>query len=285
MISLIYENNRGDKINLTQFPYWVNVEPIFDYEWDYTTRARRRAQIIAGFTKTVSTMNLVLHIFGHSKDVRDNAIDQFNSVIEADIYDGKAGKIWCGDWYTYGYIISAKNQKWQYDVPVVKKTITFAREQDSWFRTIVRRSYDADKYEPQVESWTKNYEEAYDYKYDFMADFESSVRLNNPDSLPSNFIVEIQGYAQQPEIDIGDNVIEFNMEVPEGAVLEVNSVTKKATMHMPDTTDMNVFGARNPDYYLFERIPTGSSAVTINGAFTWAITLIEERSEPRWRTV
>lgn len=285
MIELIYENNRGQKVNLTQLPYWVNVEPIFDYEWDYTKREKRRSTIVAGFTKNISSRSLVLHIMAHSKAARDIAIDEFNSIIESDIYDGKAGKIWCGEWYTYGYIVASDNTKWQYDVPVIKKTITLVREQDSWFRQIVKKSYESDAYTPTPESWTKNYEPNYDYQYDYMTDFDTSVQLNNPDSLPSNFILSIQGYANQPEIHIGDNVIQFNVEVPEGAVLEVNAITKKTTMHMPDGIDMNVFGARNADYYIFERIPSGKSAVTWNGAFTWEITLIEERSEPRWRTV
>ena len=285
MIELIYENNRGQRINLTQLPYWVNVEPIFDYEWDYTKREKRRSTIVAGFTKNISSRSLILHIMSHSKTVRDTAIDEFNSVIESDIYDGKAGKIWCGDWYTYGYIVASDNKKWQYDAPVIEKTITLVREQDSWFRQIVKKSYEGDAYTPTPESWTKNYEPSYDYSYDYMTDFDTSVQLNNPDSLPSNFILLIQGYANQPEIHIGDNVIQFNVEIPEGAVLEVNAITKKTIMHMPDGTDMNVFGARNADYYIFDRIPSGKSVVTWNGAFTWEITLIEERSEPRWRTV
>ena len=284
-MEFFYENNRGEKINLSQFPYWLNVEPMFNYEWEYTKRAHRRGQIIAGFTKTVTSVDLVLHIIGRTKSIRDNAIDNFNSIIEADIFDGKAGKITCGNWYTYGYIVASKNSKWQYNAPVIKKTITLVKEQDSWYRTIVKKSYEADKYEPQVESWCKNFEPNYDYQYDFMTDFESSVRLNNPDSLPSNFIIYIQGYANRPAVNIGDYTYRINVEVGDGAVLEINSVTKKAIVHQPDGTDMNVFGARDPDFYLFERIPTGDNAVTTNGSFTWEITLIEERSEPRWRTV
>ena len=285
MIELVYENNRGQKINLTQLPYWTNVEPIMDYSWDYTKREKRRGGIVAGFTKNISEKSLVLHIMGHSKSVRDNAIDEFNSVIESDIYDGVPGKIWCGNWYTYGYIVASQNEKWQYDAPVMKKTITLVREQDSWYRQTVKKSYEGDAYTPDAESWDKGYEPSYDYKFDYMTDFESSVQLTNPDVLPSNFILAIQGEAQQPEIHIGDNVIQFNYDVPEGAVLEVNAVTKTTVVHMPDGVDMNVFGARNADYYIFERIPSGRSAVTWNGTFNWEITLIEERSEPRWLTV
>lgn len=285
MIELIYENNKGEKINLCKLPYWLNVENIFDYEWDYTKREKRRGSIIAGFTKVISTKDLVLHIMGNSKSVRDDAIDNFNSIVESDIYDGRPGKIWVGNWYTYGYIVASKNEKWQYDVPIIKKTITLAREQDSWYRTIVKKSYEGDAYTPTPAEWDKNFEPSYDFPHDYMTDFDTSVKLVNPDALPSNFILMIQGEAIQPRVKIGDNIIEFNMEVPTGAVLEINAITKKVTMHMPDGTDVNSFGARNPDYYVFERISSGANAVTWNGGFAWEITLFEERSEPRWLTV
>lgn len=285
MIELIYESSSGKKLNLTQLPYWTNVEPIFDYEWDYTERDRRRGSIVAGFTKKVATKQLVLHILGENKAQRDLAIDEFNSAIETDIYNGTPGKIWCGDWYTLGYIVASKNEKWQYDKPVVKKTITLVREQESWFRKIVKKSYESNMIKPDPEEWDKDFEPNYDYKYDFMTDFDASVKLINPDVLPSNFILNIQGYAEQPEIHIGENVIQFNLEVPHGAVLQVSAITKKTTMTLADRTEINVFGARSPDYYIFQRLPSGVNTVTWNGMFDWEITLFEERSEPRWPTV
>lgn len=295
MQDFIYESSQGTKINLCKFPYWLNVEPMFDYEWDYTKRERRRGDIIAGFTKRTQSKSLVLHIAAKTQAIRNNAIDQFNSAIEADIYNGTPGKIWLGEWYTYGYIVAAKNEKWQYSTPVVKKTITLAREQDSWYRTIVKKSYEADTIVVEPEAWCKNYEDGYDFGvagctafpngYDYMADFDTRVELVNPDSLPSNFVLTIEGPAERPEINIGDNVIQFNWNVPDGAHLVVDA-TKKTTMaYLADGSEVNVFGARNPDYYIFERMPSGINTVTWNGAFNWEITLIEERSEPRWLTV
>lgn len=284
-MEFIYENNRGKKINLSKRPYFLNIEPMFDYSWDYTKRERRRGDIIAGFTKTVSTKDLVLHIGDKTESIRNNAIDEFNSVIESDIYDGVAGKIWVGDWFTYGYIVAANNEKWQYGTPIVKKTITLAREQDSWYRKIVKKSYEENVIHVDVESWCKNYESCYDYKYDYMTDFDTSVQLVNPDALPSNFILTIQGPAERPEIHIGDKVVQFNLDVPDGASLQINSMTKTAILTFIDGRKFNAFGSRNPDYYLFERIPSGINAVTWNGSFVWEITLIEERSEPRWLTV
>ena len=285
MNDFVYENSQGKRINLCKFPYWLNVEPMFDYEWDYTKRERRRGDIIAGFTKRTQTKSLVLHILGKTQNIRDNAIDEFNSAIEADIYNGTSGKIWVGDWFTYGYIIASKNEKWQYGAPVVKKTITLAREQDSWYRTIVKKSYEGNAIVVEPEAWCKTYADRHDFAYDYMTDFDTRVELVNPDSLPSNFILTIQGPADRPAIHIGDNVIEFNYSLPDGAHLVVDATKKTTIAYLADGTEVNVFGARNPDYYIFERMPSGINTVTWNGVFNWEIMLIEERSEPRWLTV
>ena len=285
MNDFIYENNKGEKINLCKWPYKLNVEPMFDYEWDYTKRDYRRGDIIAGFTKKIQTKSLVLHIASPNVDVRNLAIDNLNSAIEADIYEGTPGKIWLGDWFTYGYITAAKNENWQYGVPIIKKTITLAREQSSWYRQILKKSYEANLIIIEPEEWDKTYADMHDFQYDYMTDFDTRVELVNPDALPSNFILKIIGPAERPEITIGKNVIQFNYDVQDGCELVVDATKKTTIVYQPDGTQINVFGARNADYYIFERMPSGINTVEWDGSFSWEITLIEERSEPRWLTV
>ena len=53
---------------------------------------------------------------------------------------------------------------------------------------------------------------------------------------------------------------------------------------MPDGQQINAFGARNPDYYIFQLIESGVNAIVWNGTFSWELQMIEERSEPRWLT-
>ena len=48
-----------------------------------------------------------------------------------------------------------------------------------------------------------------------------------------------------------------------------------------DTT-ISKFSDRNRDDYIFEKIPSGSNDVSWDGAFGFDVTLLEERSEPKW---
>ena len=294
---VIYENNRGQRVNLSERPYFLDIEPILDYQWSYSEKEKRRGNIIAGFAKDIQSVDLTLHIMDANAEARDEAVDYFNNVIEADIYDGIAGRLLIGDWYTWGYIIASKNTKWQYGNPVVKKVVKLVREQENWYHVVQKANYGSAQAEELynfVEEDIKTYElepisvydsevnEGYDYEYEYMADTQSQKRINNPNSVPCDFSITIQGYVDRPEVQIGDNVIAFDLEVPYGAFLTVDSSKKTAIMTLADGEQVNVFGARDPDYYLFEKIKEGKNTVTWNGSFLWEIKMLEERSEPRW---
>ena len=293
--SFIYENNRGQKINLTEYPYFLNVEPLLDYSWSYTTKEKRRGNIVAGFAKDIETTDLTLHILATNEDRKNEAIDTLNNCIEADIYDGIKGKIIYGDWYTWGYIVSAKNSKWQYDKPLVKKTLTLVREQANWYRITRSANYGDAKptynfQEEDIKTFEidlrgNNVYEGYNYDFDYMTDIASQKVIVNPNASPCDFVITIQGYVNRPEIEIGNNILSINAEVPYGAFLQIDSSKKTAVLTLADGKLINVFGARNPNYYLFQRIPVGKNVITWNGSYLWEIQMLEERSEPLWHTV
>lgn len=516
----VYENNNGEKINLSKLPYKINIEPLIDYSWAYKTKQRQLGNKIVGFFKDIKDSTATLHVLAATATERDEAIDYFNNVIEKDIYYGTAGKLWLGDWYTYAFITASKNSKWQYDAGIVKKEITISKEADSWYH-ITRSANYGEQEESTVyitEDFIKTYESSgvdsgikslvanivpkqsgsgtpspenirpisgwtevtvfisptedeedatthttdlgrtvyggtvdvvrgtltvthalvdlgslgwvvntaighvrfdagisdlapnptdnldgygsglyceiyatdghpitnnsvncaiarygkrvyirddrftsaadfksamsgvqlcyelatpttytltpqqintlagvnnvwadsgdvtvtfrddhgdiqtesgsivtfekknalsgsgYDYAYDYMHDAQSQKIIANAGSIPCDFIITIQGYADSPIITIGDNTYAVNVEVPYGANLVIDSTQKTVIITLADGTKINAFGARDPDYYLFERIESGKNAVTWDGSYLWELLMIEERSEPRWLT-
>lgn len=286
---VVYENNRGQSIDLTALPYAINIEPLLDYSWAYATRDRRRGSRIAGFNKAVASKSITLHILGQTIKERNEAIDAFNNIIEVDIYDGIAGKIWFDDWYTYGYIVSSQNEKWQYDKGVIKKTIQLVREEETWYHLIIKNSYSELPEDDDFEQGIKDYEldeetelVGYDYSYDYGVDKVSTVEITNPNPLGCNFIVAISGPVNNPYLRIGDTIINVNVEVVDGANLVIDSGAKTITLTLPDGIQVNAFGARNPDYYIFQLIESGINPIVWDGSFSWQLQMIEERSEPRW---
>ena len=288
--TVVYENNRGNRITLTELPYAINIEPLLDYSWAYATRDRRRGSRVAGFNKPVATKDLTLFVIADTVEKRDEAIDALNNVIEVDIYDGKAGKIYFNDWFTYGYIVSSANTKWQYDVGIIKKDVSFVREEETWYHIISRSSYsEIEDDQAEFETGIKDYElnedtnlVGYDYAYDYGKDLISETEIINPNPLGCNFIINISGPVTNPYIRIGSTVINVNIEVTDGSYLVVDSTEKTINLYRADGVIINAFGARNPDYYIFQLIESGDNAIVWAGGYRWELQMIEERSEPRW---
>lgn len=287
--TVVYENNRGNRITLTELPYAMNIEPLLDYSWAYTTRDRRRGSRVAGFNKGVASKPLTVFVLASSVEERNAAIDEFNNVIEVDIYDGKPGRIWFNDWFTYGYIVSSSNSKWQYENGIIRKDVSFVREEESWFHVITSRSYNNLEIQQSWEDGIKDYElnedtekVGYDYEYDYGVDGYSFTNIVNPNPLGCDFVINISGPALNPNIRIGQTIINVNVEIPDGAYLTVDSTEKTITLNYADGTQLNAFGARNLDYYIFQPIESGHNAIVWSGDYNWELEMIEERSEPRW---
>ena len=283
MNDVVYTNNRGNKITLSGYPYFLDVEPLFDYEWSYSSKDSGTGSRLKGFYKDVKEKQLTLSVYGHTEAARNKAIDALNSVIETDIFDNTPGKITVGSWYCYGYITAAANTGWNLHGPVCTKTVTLVNERQSWYNVLKRDSY-GNAVKMTADTWDKQYEACHQYDYDYTNNGESQLILNNPSVNESEFVLTVQGPATSPYLGIGDNVYHITADVPDGAVLVIDSTKKTALMTLATGVVVNVFSARDSDHYLFKRIASGQNAIVYDGTFLWQLDVIEERSEPRWLT-
>jgi carbamate kinase len=63
----------------------------------------------------------------------------------------------------------------------------------------------------------------------------------------------------------------------------IDSTTKTVILTKGNGEQVNLFNLRNKESYIFEKIPSGMSIVSAsNDQIRFEITLLEERSEPKW---
>ena len=98
----------------------------------------------------------------------------------------------------------------------------------------------------------------------------------------SNFIITIFGNVQSPTLYIGDHEYTVNVNVDTGEHLTIDSIEKTITLVKSNGEQVNCFNNRNKDSYVFKKIPVGTSQITSTGQIYFSITLLEERSEPKW---
>lgn len=119
------------------------------------------------------------------------------------------------------------------------------------------------------------------YPFDYGSDTVAQTIVNGG-IVASSFRLTINGPCIDPAVSIAGHVYQVNTTVAEGQYLLIDSAAKTVTLQANDGTQTNVFNARNKDSYIFQEIPAGVNIVSWTGDFAFEVTLLEERSEPKW---
>lgn len=127
----------------------------------------------------------------------------------------------------------------------------------------------------------------YAYRRPYRYASEYGVRPITVDSLtPVAFKMVIFGYARKPNIRIGSNVYRYDVTVPEGGYLLVDSRDCSATLVGRSGEKSNVYSScergtgEGCGSYAWERIPSGTSFASWNDTFGFDLTVFEEISAP-----
>lgn len=127
----------------------------------------------------------------------------------------------------------------------------------------------------------------YAYKYPYRYASEYGVRAITVDSLtPAAFKMCIFGYVRNPIIRIADNVYRFDITVPQGGYLIVDSRDSTATLVGRNGEKTNAYSScergtgEGCGTYAWQRIPSGTSFAYWNDTFGFDLTVFEEISAP-----
>lgn len=121
----------------------------------------------------------------------------------------------------------------------------------------------------------------YDYKYDYALPLKGQDITCN--SVGENaFQIRIYGEAVNPSIIIGDHTYTINGTIGSGEILLIDSLARTITLTKADLQKVNFFDKRSRESYIFQPIPSGTQPVRWSGNFGFDLTVIEERSEPKW---
>ena len=125
----------------------------------------------------------------------------------------------------------------------------------------------------------------FDYPYDYNFDYALPLKGQDItcDSVGENaFQIRIYGEAVNPSIIIGEHTYTINGTVGSGETLLIDSLARTITLTKADLQKVNFFDKRSRESYIFQPIPSGTQPVRWSGNFGFDLTVIEERSEPKW---
>jgi hypothetical protein len=199
-------------------------------------------------------------------------------ITEADVALHVPGKIFVGEYYTTGFVTVSKKTEFLQSKQLCKLEITLTSDDPAWYRDQVHSFYaDANTSGSAVGGFD------YPYEYDLEYGVQTGGRNITNDTFTGNaFRILIYGAVINPTVTIGGHAYTVNGAVGEGETLTIDSMTKTITLTTANGTKINYFDKRDRQNYIFQPIQPGQNAVTWSGDFGFELTVIEERSEPKW---
>ena len=268
---LRYINHMNEVIEFGSNGLFVNESDLYDFAWNITKKNDKISALTTGIVKKSIPVVIMCNTEKEGIAKRNDILE----ICEKDVLAMKHGRFVIGDYYLKCYVTGNKYKSYTDSKRYALLTLTIQTDCPKWIKeTTTTFGYGGGRA-------GKNLDYNNDFPYDYASNLLSQ-ELVNADFIPSNFRMNIYGACQNPQVTIGGHVYEIAVSVEANEYLRVDSVNKSITLIHTDGTQTNCFNLRNRDSYIFEKIPVGRSAVSNNSDFKFDITLLEERSAPKW---
>ena len=266
MLKLNYTNHYGEVLEFGKDNLFINESDIHDYEWDYTVQNKK----IKNFDNPTKEYKLEVFAIGEN---RNEIANRLFETIEKDVLENEEGFITIGDYFRKGYIVQKENSMYKSE-KLIKMTLTFVAT-ERWMK---KKKY---VYMPEESVVEGDLDYPYDHPHDYKM-HRSSQKLINNGFMPCDFEIIFYGEQETPTIIINGHTYQVYTTLEANEYLVVNSLDKKIYKVLNDGTKENLFNRRNKESYIFEKIAVGKATVIRNTDTRLDITLIEQRSEPKW---
>lgn len=270
----IFENHLGQRFDGLANGVYLNYNDLRDYTWKYESINNK----ISRFYRSVTDRKLPLIIACNSAEEGITVKNRLVDLADADIEAKLAGRVYIGDWYTNGFVTKSSKSDYLIDKRVCKINLTLTSDDPSWYRD---RKYIFVAGEDNETTNSGGIDYPYDYAYDYtVSAVGRTITCNTVSS--NGFRLLIYGEITNPSITIGGNVYSVNCTVGAKETLLIDSISKTITLTTAKGQKVNYFDKRGRDNYIFEPIPAGQSLVSYAGTFSFDLTVVEKRSEPKW---
>lgn len=276
-MEIYYRNNFGQTINFMEWPYRIFESDLFDYEWSYESKNSINPKI-SRFYREVIEKSIKISVSAASREQYNKALEKLLEVTERDVLSLKPGRLYVGEEYLQCYVCKSEKSDWLPGVEFLVNTFAVAAEKGFWMKETVTafRTEGGDSGEGK-----RNLDFPMDYPYDFSSGLTDRVLVNDS-YYDTDFEITVYGGCQNPEISIAGHKYNVNCQLDVGEYLKINSAARRIYKVKVNGEEINQFHLRNRDFYIFKKIPAGKCPVSWDGSFGFDVTLLEERSEPRW---
>ena len=273
-MNVIYVNHKGTQINLSQWPVMISEpETLLEAGWSYSQKG---SGIVDKFFKEGKEVESIVQVFADSKEEYTDLLNTITQVTEIDVINLKPGTLYIDDYYLQCYIVGWQYEEYEEDFYSINKRIRILAEKWIWIKETTLNFRVG-----SGASQGTNLDYKHDYPYDY-SNGKNNQKIINSGISSCGFEMTIYGPCTNPFITIAGHIYSVDTSIDSGEYLKINSKTRKIYKTKVKGETVNQFSLRNREYDIFRKIPEGSSNVSWDGTFGFDITLLEERSEPKW---
>lgn len=269
---LTYKNHLNEVFDFGKEGIFVNSNDLHNFAWNATTKNNR----ITLFRYGVATRKIPVVIICNSEEEGIAARNRLFEVTDKDVLALQHGRIIIGDYYFRCFVTKSEKANYLQSKRYMTVDLTLTSDFPYWVKE-TKFSFS--------NSGSGRSAEGLDFPKDYQYDFTNSIgstSMNNSGFVDSNFRMVIYGACSNPTVYINDHAYTVNCTVEENEYLTIDSTAKTITLTSNDGTVTNKFRDRGRNTYIFQKIPAGSNTVSWEGNYGIDITLLEERSEPKW---
>ena len=268
-----YTNHLGEVITFGDFPYFANQSDLRDYEWSYD-------EAITKFDRGTVNKTLKVYVVGSEKTAND-AKDKLYEIIEKDVLAMKKGTFTIGEYKMNAFVYGSRKTEYLTSRNLLAVELAVVTDTPQW-KTEKGFSFHANTETVGIDNG-RDYMETRGYPYGHSYD-QVSTEVYNDSFYACGFRLIIYGEVTNPVISIGGKVYGVNVSVGQGEYLEIVSdgKVKTITLHKNGNVQEDCFSKRYKQQSVFAKIETGINSVVWDNSFGFDLTLLEERSEPKW---
>ena len=284
-----YVNNRGERIDLSDYPYIFQEGNLLDWVYSYSTDSLATRDVTYGYKMAAKTIPVKVAVLcdytiplEERKEQWKEAVDHLADVVQADVIDGKDGRLYTDTgFYLSCKIIGSEKTDWRMGLPIMFNTLTVLADKPVWIREETKEFFSQSEV-PAPEDGFLDYE--YDYQYDYTSQKIGTSDWYIDHYQPSEFEMTIFGPCVNPRILIEGYPYEVFDTLENNEYIVIDSRQNSVIKHLSNGTVQDLYDLRAKEESVFEPIPSGYLNLSWSGLFGFEITLYIERGEPRWKT-
>ena len=272
-----YVNSKGRSMDLSSnFTVRIKKKTAGFYNYEYTPDVTQLAMGVRvnRFTKAAAQYEMTIDFSG-SREERAENLQAFFELADYDVAMNKPGRLYVGDQYADGFIVKSEVERYDDRYRTIGKKCTFYLPYPYWIedRTISYEAIDGQQ--------SGGIEFPIGFPFDLGRTTSGRNTVNNTHYIPTSFLLTIYGPCVNPSIMIGGSIYKVNTAVGNGEYLEIDSINK-TVRRKTSSGFVNEYNNREKSQSIFEPIQPGVNTLIWSGAFSFDLTLHQERSELKW---